>query len=117
MYFVCGLSKFRFTTQIRSFFSVPQLTTTFSLHAVFWSSFKYASGKKLWPKYKQDFFWGGGVGLFISLGSHNSNVLNSLSSDVCYTNKQINNQKTLPVIQTNGEKWIYEDMIEQSKSS
>lgn len=63
------------------------------------------------------FFGGGGVGLFISLGSHNSNVLNSLSSDVCYTNKQINNQKTLPVIQTNGEKWIYEDMIEQSKSS
>lgn len=43
---------------------------------------KYITAKKLWPKYKQDFSW-----LFSSLGSHNSNVLNSLASDACDTKR------------------------------
>lgn len=50
-----------------------------------WHFLKQASSiiaKKLWPKYKQDFFW-----LFSSLGSHNSNVLNSLASDACDTKR------------------------------
>lgn len=74
--YLCGLSQLKFITPIPLHIHLQFLYMPFSRTS------KCITAKKLWPKYKQDFSW-----LFSSLGSHNSNVLNSLASDACDTKR------------------------------